>query len=903
MGKLDQKILKLYPSEEGKLPSELILEPPPLSEMTETRCRMLQRRSKFDRKMRTYGINLVDDDFTDIDKRTIQTVSIDRPSFGFGDENLIEKLNDLVEKKQESKKKSSDVFVLQSSSNIRSPLDYELLTAGLDYLFPTGRGHFKELGRNHDMSLDEYIKHLILQHHAGFRSGFVLQFLYNFLVRNKFWKKISLQCRIKINDVPCVKLYNNIPIADIEKMISFYQEKQRCRLLRLNMPEHPKGLDPITLHFMRNVKYVNSILPHSNESALNQRNCYNAMMIRSGTPLFWVTANPNCVENPIVLHMITGEVLKFPDLTATEKSNLIGQNPGSTAVYFREFLRNVIQFWLGFDPDTLVPTKIGGILPRIKEFAIAVECDGAQSLHCHILCWGFVKGSLQHSFEYFSKCKRHREIFKHLNPCWKYGFWNKTSMEEVVILLNEQKKKSVVKSENKPIMIQKPKQSVLIHSSQDSSPLSSQPISTQSNLLKKEEKIISPIMQDVQGLADKKTEENQRKKEMMENIEDIFRKRITEIPLIKLTGIPPQHPYRIPKEGDEKILFPDSCKDCVRSIDCVGNSFIRMINLNFTSELPFDDDINNIILKCTYCKGGKNTLILKSERYFHQKLRKRGPAQEHAYLYCKQCKHSFTSTEKILEGINAQCKKLKMPEFNPTRQSKRHFIFNGLDTTKYVENLNDAFSRNDIAKTKHWVSKLNLEIAQAMYYLNIHHWKHFNSCFKYTKKNQAEKQNCRYKKPDWPILAKNFLTFEIDENGFADSLKFSRQQRATYIYFSESVINLMKSDFCNHCVKLVKTPQLGFYWASYSTKTAKDNAESINYMYKNLKHNLINEKKNIKKKKAEDSLDYKKGMSFFSRAAHKFNQRTVVSAPMAAFCVINGKRFIFNGNFFPRGLV
>ena len=176
-------------------------------------------------------------------------------------------------------------------------------------------------------------------------------------------------------------------------------------LNRTKLPRLPRGLTKITLQFLENVKCVNRLLPHSNESAIFKRNFYNAMMIRHGSPLLWITVNPNCVENNIVLHMITGQTLNLHTFSKSEKRNLISSQPGATAVYFMEYLDNIIRYWLGCDPKTGRPTKIGGILPRLAEFAIAVECDGAQSLHAHILAWGFLEGTVKFIFQYFTRCK------------------------------------------------------------------------------------------------------------------------------------------------------------------------------------------------------------------------------------------------------------------------------------------------------------------------------------------------------------------------------------------------------------------------------------------------------------------------------------------------------------------
>ena len=136
------------------------------------------------------------------------------------------------------------------------------------------------------------------------------------------------------------------------------------------------------------------------------------------------------------------------------------------------------------------------------------------------------------------------------------------------------------------------------------------------------------------------------------------------------------------------------------------------------------------------------------------------------------------------------------------------------------------------------------------------------------RKEIRKKQECRYKKPDWPTTVQNFLSFTIDSNGKEQRLSFSRQQRPPYIFLTESVTRLMITELCNHCVKLVETPHLGFYWSSYSTKGQFNNTRSIVGLLNNMKsiiaQNIIRIEKRLPVK-----TDYKQGMSYLATAAKK----------------------------------
>ena len=76
---------------------------------------------------------------------------------------------------------------------------------------------------------------------------------------------------------------------------------------------------------------------------------------------------------------------------------------------------------------------------------------------------------------------------------------------------------------------------------------------------------------------------------------------------------------------------------------------------------------------------------------------------------------------------------------DPTLAGKKEFIYHGLPVSTIVTKLNEASEKKNSEMYKFWVRKMNLEVAKAMFHLNIHHWKHFESCFKSSKKNKIRK--------------------------------------------------------------------------------------------------------------------------------------------------------------------
>ena len=125
----------------------------------------------------------------------------------------------------------------------------------------------------------------------------------------------------------CVEAYAKLPERDIHLLIAHFDEVQKCRLARKSIPMLPGNLGRVARHFLNNIKCVNGTIPHSSDAALKSRNCYISKFNQFGPPKFWITANPNSVENPIVIHRITGEVYIFDDIGFVQKSNLIAGNP------------------------------------------------------------------------------------------------------------------------------------------------------------------------------------------------------------------------------------------------------------------------------------------------------------------------------------------------------------------------------------------------------------------------------------------------------------------------------------------------------------------------------------------------------------------------------------------------
>ena len=144
-----------------------------------------------------------------------------------------------------------------------------------------------------------------------------------------------------------------------------------------------------------------------------------------------------------------------------------------------------------------------------------------------------------------------------------------------------------------------------------------------------------------------------------------------------------------------------------------------------------------------------------------------------------------------------------------------------------------------------------------------------------------------------------FVNFEIDKNSSVEKMVFNRTQRAPYIFFSESNTNLLKSLVCNHCVKLVLSANLAFYWAGYSTKCNKDTSNCVSKVLTNFLGSVEeNEKYRLENNPRQKSY-YQLGLSHFNKASNNFEINSTVGTSMGAFCMIEGNRFKYSTKFVP----
>ena len=110
---------------------------------------------------------------------------------------------------------------------------------------------------------------------------------------------------------------------------------------------------------------------------------------------------------------------------------------------------------------------------------------------------------------------------------------------------------------------------------------------------------------------------------------------------------------------------------------------------------------------------------------------------------------------------------------------------------------------------------------------------------------------------------------------------------------------MLKSIACNHCVKLVLTANLAFYWAGYSTKCNKDTSNCVSRMFKNLLTTVTENEIERKLNHPNQKSYYKQGLSTFNKASNNFEINSTVGTSMASYCILEGGRFQYSQKFVP----
>ena len=125
-------------------------------------------------------------------------------------------------------------------------------------------------------------------------------------------------------------------------------------------------------------------MPHSDQAARGNRNCFYSLTYYFGKPSLWFSFNPAVHCNITFTHLVTKEIYDIPP-TPKVRYDMLANNSGAAAIQFEKILRIVIDDIFGWRNDLAGTSVKPVILHLTYVFSMAVETDWSQSLHCHSL--------------------------------------------------------------------------------------------------------------------------------------------------------------------------------------------------------------------------------------------------------------------------------------------------------------------------------------------------------------------------------------------------------------------------------------------------------------------------------------------------------------------------------------
>ena len=101
-----------------------------------------------------------------------------------------------------------------------------------------------------------------------------------------------------------------------------------------------------------------------------------------------------------MVYFATGEKCEVPPNSFTRSKQLV-DFPDGQALFFSNILECVITHILGWSRKKRSPTIQLGMFPLVNAWAYAIENDGAQTLHCHMLVWCLGESHIQKQINHY----------------------------------------------------------------------------------------------------------------------------------------------------------------------------------------------------------------------------------------------------------------------------------------------------------------------------------------------------------------------------------------------------------------------------------------------------------------------------------------------------------------------
>jgi hypothetical protein len=250
-------------------------------------------------------------------------------------------------------------------------------------LFPRGLTGPKNGIRGIEPSFNEWVKWTLLTHEdAQTHPDFILA-VYNLLQRHNairitryfgfFESFLTFRLfRMKVAGFPSTKLTAADLIEQLQRV------KSRKRIDHVGVTQ-----------LLKQTRVVGSMLPHSPQRKVIIRSNITGLMIRYGSPAFFVTLNPNDLYSPII-------ALKRSKWNALEKAAFfsngavdfdfsLNQNPIQCSTYFHDVVKAFFKHGLGYDSSSMSysPSIFGKVVAHLG----VIEEQQRKQLHIHMLVW------------------------------------------------------------------------------------------------------------------------------------------------------------------------------------------------------------------------------------------------------------------------------------------------------------------------------------------------------------------------------------------------------------------------------------------------------------------------------------------------------------------------------------
>jgi Helitron helicase-like domain at N-terminus len=147
--------------------------------------------------------------------------------------------------------------------------------------------------------------------------------------------------------------------------------------------------DPKLMELWRLTGMANGMVRGSPEYVRNRRSEIRGLFMRFGSPMFFITINPDDARHPLVLCfvVINGGKLELPTSEGWEENlrmryKLIAENPVAQAQFFDTVFRAVVEVLFGSGNE-----KKLGMFGNIEAHYAMIEAQGKGTLHAHGLIW------------------------------------------------------------------------------------------------------------------------------------------------------------------------------------------------------------------------------------------------------------------------------------------------------------------------------------------------------------------------------------------------------------------------------------------------------------------------------------------------------------------------------------